>query len=320
MPLNESHIEDNLIELLVKQGYEYFYGPDIAPYSSNPQREAFDSVLLENHLRDSIKRLNPDVPEVSRGEVFNHVLRLGSNDMMTNNEKFHTMLTDGVTVEHFHGGETKGLNVKLIDIEDISKNTFWAVNQLVVKENNTEKRFDVVLYINGLPLVVIELKNATDEKATLDRAYTQIQNYKKAVPTIFNYNSICVISDGLDAKVSSLSAPFSRYLSWKSPDKKENGILPELQVMAERMFLPEVLLKLIRFNTVFETEEVKDQKTGILSLVKIKKVAAYHQYYAVEKAVEQTLRATHSTDGDRKVGVVWHTQGSGKSLSMVFYT
>lgn len=159
-------------------------------------------------------------------------------------------------------------------------------------------------------MVVIELKNATDEKATLNRAYTQIQNYKKAVPTIFNYNSLCVISDGLDARVSSLSAPFSRYLAWKSPDKKENGILPELQVMAERMLLPEVLLKLIRFNTVFETEEVKDQKTGILSLVKIKKVAAYHQYYAVEKAVEQTLRATHSTDGDRKVGVVWHTQGS----------
>lgn len=308
MHLNESHVEQNLIDLLVKQGYEYFYGPDIAPYSANPQREAFDSVLLENHLRDSLKRLNPDIPETARTDAFNHVLRLGSNDMMINNEKFHTMLTDGVTVEHFHGGETKGLNVKLIDVENISQNTFWAVNQLVIQENNTEKRLDVVLYINGLPLVVIELKNATDEKATLNRAYTQIQNYIKAVPTIFNYNSLCIISDGLEARVSSLSAPFSRYLAWKSPEKKENGILPELQVMAERMLMPEVLLKLIRFNTVFETEEVKDQKTGILSLVKIKKVAAYHQYYAVEKAVEQTLRATHSTDGDRKVGVVWHTQ------------
>jgi len=187
-------------------------------------------------------------------------------------------------------------------------NSFWVVNQLVIQENNIEKRPDVILYINGLPLVVIELKNAIDEKATLERAFTQIQNYKTAIPTIFNYNALCIISDGIDARVSSLSAPFSRYLAWKSPEKKENGILPELQVLAERMLCKDVLLKLIRYNTVFETEEQKDKKTGILSLIKVKKVAAYHQYYAVEKAVTQTLRATHDTDGDRKVGVVWHTQ------------
>ncbi|EKD24501.1 MAG: Type I restriction-modification system restriction subunit [uncultured bacterium (gcode 4)] len=318
--LNESHVEQNLIDMLVAQGYEYFYGPDIAPYSTNPQREGFDSVVLENHLKESIHKLNPDVPESARVEAYNHVLRLGSNDIMTNNEKFHTMLTDGVTVEYFKNGQTKGINVKLIDIEKIDKNSFWVVNQLVVKENNTEKRMDVVIFVNGLPLVVIELKNATDEKATLDKAFTQIQNYKKAIPSIFFYNALCVISDGIDAKVSSVSAPFSRYLSWKSPKKEENGLFIEMKIMTEYMLDKEVLLKLIRYNTVFETEEVKDAKTGILSVVKVKKVAAYHQYYAVEKAVNETLKATHETEGDRKIGVVRHTQGSGKSLSMVFYT
>lgn len=210
--------------------------------------------------------------------------------------------------------------MKLIDVENIENNSFWVVNQLVVKENNNEKRMDVVIFVNGLPIVVIELKNATDEKATLERAFTQIQNYKKAIPSIFFYNALCVISDGIDARVSSVSAPLSRYLAWKSPEKKENGIIPELQILAERMLQKDVLLKLIRYNTVFEAEEAKDPKTGLLSVVKVKKVAAYHQYYAVEKAVKATLAATHETEGNRKIGVIWHTQGSGKSLSMVFYT
>jgi len=239
---------------------------------------------------------------------------------MANNEKFHNFLTDGITVEYFKDGNTKGINVKLLDLENIANNSFWVVNQFVIKENNNEKRLDVVIFVNGLPLVIAELKSATDEKATLERAFTQIQNYKKAVPSIFYYNSLCIISDGIDARVSSVSAPFSRYLAWKSPEKKENGILPEMHIMAEKMLDKEVLLRLIRYNTVFEQEEKKDEKTGLLSVVKVKKIAAYHQYYAVEKAVQETLRATHEHEGDRKIGVIWHTQGSGKSLSMVFYT
>jgi len=318
--LNESHIEQNLIDLLVTQGYEYFYGPDIAPYSSNPQRESFVSVVLENHLKESLKRLNPSVPESARYEAYQHVIHLGSSDIMANNEKFHNFLTDGITVEYFKDGNTKGINVKLIDLENISNNSFWVVNQFVIKENNNEKRLDVVIFVNGLPLVVVELKSATDEKATLERAFTQLQNYKKAVPSIFYYNSLCIISDGIDARVSSISAPFSRYLAWKSPVKSENGKLPEMQIMAERMLNKEVLLRLIRYNTVFEQEEKKDEKTGLLSVVKVKKIAGYHQYYAVEKAVQETLRATHEHKGNRKIGVIWHTQGSGKSLSMVFYT
>ena len=226
--LNESQIENHLIQLLTAQGYEYFYGPEIAPYSANPQRERFDSVVLENHLKESLKRLNPDVPESARHEAYQHIINLGSQDLMANNEKFHNFLTNGITVEYFkparpgEDGQTKGINVKLIDLENISNNSFWVVNQFVIKENNNEKRLDVVIFVNGVPLVVVELKSATDEKATLERAFTQIQNYKKAVPSIFYYNSLCVISDGIDAKVSSLSAPFSRYLAWKSPKKEEN--------------------------------------------------------------------------------------------------
>jgi len=337
--LTEESIEQSLIDLLQQQGYTYYNDSTITPNSDNPQRDAFDSVVLEKQFQASLKKLNPEIPEPALHEAFQHVLHLGTSDIMTNNEKFHQMLCDGVTVEHFQDGNSVGLQVKLIDFESFKNNDLWAVNQFVIKENNQSKRLDVILFVNGLPLVVIELKSAISEKATLERAYTQIQNYKAAIPSIFNYNALCIISDGIDARTSTLSAPYSRYLAWKSPTKEENGIVPELQIIAEQMLKPEVLLKLIRFNTVFESEEAKDEKTGVLSLVKIKKVAAYHQYYVVEKAVASTLRAMKLTqgeiredparyglksaenqpEGDRKIGVVWHTQGSGKSLSMVFY-
>ena len=318
--LSENTIEQSLIEQLISQGYTYDYGPSVAPYSDNPQRENFNSVILESHFKDSLKRLNPTLPESARAEAFQKVINLGTEDIMENNERFHTYLTDGVTIEYNKDGNTIGIPVTLLDVENPENNSFWVVNQLVVKENNSEKRFDVVIYINGLPLVVIELKNATDDKATLQKAYQQIQNYKKAVPTIFYYNSLCVISDGIDAKTSSVSAPISRYLSWKAPKEVKAEIKTDLQILTEYMLDKKTLVELIRYCTVFEKEEKKDSKTGLISQVKIKKVGAYHQYYAVQKAVTETIRATHSIDGNRKVGVVWHTQGSGKSLSMVFYS
>ena len=317
--INENTIEQSLIEQLVQQGYTYYYGADIAPYSDNPQRESFSSVVLENHFKESLKKLNPTIPESARAEAFQKIINLGTEDIMENNERFHTYLTNGVTVEYQKGENTIGINVRLLDTENIENNSFWVINQLVVKENNNEKRFDVVVFINGLPLVFIELKNASDEKATLQKAFQQIQNYKKAVPSIFYYNALCVISDGIDAKVSSVSAPFSRYLAWKAPKDNNNTLHTDLQILTEYMLNKDTLVKLIRYCTVFEQEEVKNEE-GIISQIKIKKVAAYHQYYAVQKAVAQTLRATHSTDGDRKIGVVWHTQGSGKSLSMVFFS
>lgn len=318
--LTENTIEQSLIDQLTRQGYNYFNGTDISPISENPQRESFCSVLLERHFKDSLKKLNPTLPESARLEAYQKVINLGTEDIMENNERFHTLLTNGVTVEYTKEGRTKGINVKLLDVQNPENNNFWVVNQLVVKENNNEKRFDVVIYVNGLPLVFIELKSATSEKATLRRAYDQIQNYKKAVPSIFYYNAICVISDGIDAGTSSVSAPFSRYLSWKAPKEVANEVRTELQILTEYMLNKKTLVELIRYCTVFEKEEKKDEKTGIIFQVNIKKVGAYHQYYAVQKAVTQTLRATNSKDGDRKVGVVWHTQGSGKSLSMVFYS
>ncbi|WP_452221285.1 type I restriction endonuclease subunit R [Lacinutrix salivirga] len=318
--LSEDSIEQASINQLVGQGYTYHYGPAIAPYSENPQREGFESVLLEQQLKNALRHLNPDVPESARVEAYQKIVNLGTQDLMENNERFHTLLTNGVTVEYNKEGRTKGINVKLLDVVKPENNQFWVVNQLVVKENNNEKRFDVVIYVNGLPLVFVELKNATDENATVRKAYQQIQNYKSAVPSIFYYNSICVISDGIEAGTSSVSAPFSRFLSWKAPKKIANDPRTELQILTEYMLNKKTLVELIRYCTVFEQEEKKDEKTGLIFQVKIKKVAAYHQYYAVQKAVTQTIRATDAKEGDRKVGVVWHTQGSGKSLSMVFYS
>ncbi|WP_282147877.1 type I restriction endonuclease subunit R [Algibacter lectus] len=317
--LNEDKIEQAFIDQLVGQGYTYHYGRDIAPNSDNPQREGFESVLLEQQLKNALRHLNPDVPESARVEAYQKILNLGTQDLMENNERFHTLLTNGVTVEYNKEGRTKGINVQLLDVVNPENNQFWVVNQLVVKENNNEKRFDVVIYVNGLPLVFIELKNATDENATVRKAYQQIKNYKTAVPSIFYYNSICVISDGIEAKTSSVSAPFSRFLSWKAPKAIANDPRTELQILTEYMLNKKTLVELIRYCTVFEQEEQKDDNTGLIFQIKIKKVAAYHQYYAVQKAVAQTIRATDSEEGDRKVGVVWHTQGSGKSLSMVFY-
>jgi len=318
--LNEDAVEYSLIEILRGEGYTYYHDTTIAPNGEFPKREKLSDVILDDELKEALMRLNPNAPKSALDEAYQHIIHLGSSDIMTNNEKFHKFLTDGITVEHFKDGNTKGMQIKVIDFEEgkTLNNTFTVVNQFKIKENNSSKRLDVILFVNGLPLVVVELKNALDEKATLEKAYTQIQNYKTAIPSIFYYNALCVISDGLDARTSSVSAPFSRYLAWKSPKKEENGKLPELQIMAQEMLKPEVLLKLIRFNIIFESEEVKNKKTGLVQMVKIKKIAAYHQYYMVEKAVIETLRATH-TKGDRRIGVVWHTQGSGKSLSMVFY-
>ncbi|MBU2018669.1 MAG: type I restriction endonuclease subunit R [Bacteroidetes bacterium] len=350
--LNENTIEEAFLEQLTAQGYVYYHGSDIEAIGTNPQRENSATVVLEKEFMASLKRLNPSLPESALNEAYQKVLNLGTEDIMENNERFHNYLTSGVTVEFQKDGKSKGINVSLLDVQNINKNSFWAVNQLVVKENNNHRRFDVVIYINGLPLVFVELKNATDEKATVRNAYTQIQNYKTAVPSIFYYNALCIISDGIEAGASSVSAPFSRYLPWKAPKKALKSILDkqnvqveehssaydmsktrtdraaetatvygmtEFQVMTKHMLEKKTLIELIRYCTVFEKEEKKDEETGLIFQVKIKKVAAYHQYYAVQKAIGETVRATRNKDGDRKVGVIWHTQGSGKSLSMVFY-
>ena len=225
--LTENTIEQSLIDQLISQGYTYYNGTDISPTGNNPQRESFASVILENHFKASLKRLNPTLPASALAEAYLKVINLGTEDIMENNERFHNKLTNGVTVEFSIEGRSKGINVSLLDVVNPENNSFCVVNQLVVREHNNEKRFDVVIFINGLPLVFIELKSAADEKATLRRAFTQIQNYKNAVPSIFYYNSICIITDGIDAATSSLSAPFSRFLTWKAPSKENDASIAE---------------------------------------------------------------------------------------------
>ena len=203
----------------------------------------------------------------------------------------------------------------------MDNNTFHVINQFTVIENNNNKRPDVILFVNGLPLVVIELKNAVDENATIRSAYKQIQTYKATIPCLFTFNGICVISDGNEAKAGSLSAGFTRYMSWKTSDGKSEAshLIPQMETLINGMLNKETVLDLIRHFIVFEKSKREDSKTGITTIETIKKLAAYHQYYAVNKAVTSTQLASVE-NGDRKGGVVWHTQGSGKSLSMVFYS
>ena len=358
--ITESEIENFAIELLEKQGYEYIYAPDLAPDSKTPERESFEDVLLIGRLRRAIGRINPDVPANAREDAIKQVQRLNSPELIANNEAFHRMLTEGIKVNIQKKGYDRGDLVWLIDFNDPDNNDFVVCNQFTVIENDVNKRPDVILFVNGLPLVVIELKNPADENATVTSAFRQVQTYKQAISSLFNYNGFMIISDGLEAKAGSLSAGFSRFMAWKTSDGKVEAspLIGQLETLIKGMLDKTTLLDLIRHFIVFEKstclragthrQKKEDKETGIITIETEKKLAAYHQYYAVNRAVESTLRASgygskkqhgHNRDmvrespasydvagvdsqsvGDRKGGVVWHTQGSGKSLSMVFYT
>tara|TARA_R110002095_G_scaffold208469_1_gene194186 strand:- start:251 stop:3316 length:3066 start_codon:yes stop_codon:yes gene_type:complete len=290
---------------------------------------------------------NPTIPIESQHAALKDVLRLHSPELLTNNENFHALLTEGVTISRQQDGNERGDLVWLIDFKHPENNEFVVANQFTVIENNQNKRPDLVLFVNGLPLVVIELKNAADENTTIHSAFKQLQTYKQAIPGLFTFNSLMVISDGLEAKAGSLSADFGRFMSWKTVDGETEAshLTSQMETLIRGMLNKSVLLDLIRHFIVFEKSKKEDLKTGVTSVVTVKKLAAYHQYYAVNRAVESTLRAagdiTQNTNvnsiretpesydlpgvksqprGDQKGGVVWHTQGSGKSLSMVFYT
>lgn len=313
--MNESTVEKFLIELLQAQGYTYQHGSETSPQAIPQLRSSRDEVLLSPILKAQLKLINPTASDSALQEVYQKLTHLEGSDLISRNEQFHYRLRDGIKVESFSNGEMINEQIFLVDTQHIENNDFRVINQFTIKENNQEKRCDVVIFVNGLPLVLCELKNPLDEKADLQRAYTQIHNYQTAIPSLFHYNGLCVISDGMLARVSTFPAPFSRYLAWKSgADKDSNSF--EIETLATHMLAPSVLLDLILNYTVFETQEQKDQKTWQIFTVKLKKTAAYHQYYAVQKAVHATLQAVN---GDHKIGVVRHTQGSGKSLSMVFY-
>ena len=342
--LTESKIEEFAIGLFEQLGYSYFYGPDIAPDGVCPKRASFEEVVMTENLRSAVYRINPKLSQEVCDEAVNKVLRIASPDLLANNEAFHRMLTEGIPVSVHKDGSERGELVWLVDFDNPHNNDFTVVNQFTVIENNHNKRPDVILFVNGLPLVVIELKNAADENATVQSAFRQIETYKETIPSLFTYNSVVVISDGLDARAGSLSAGFSRMMAWKSADGKAEAshLVSQLEVLINGMLNKETLFDLIRSFTVFEKSKTEDKNTGITTVKTVKKIAAYHQYYAVNKAVESTVRATginlndifvlkenpaayglkdvkEQPQGDHKAGVIWHTQGSGKSLSMVFY-
>ena len=319
--ITESAIEEFAIELLEKQGYEYIYAPDIAPDSDTPQRASFEDVLLIDRLSAAVARINPDIPADARTDAVKQIQRLTSPELISNNEAFHRMLTEGITVNYQKDGHKRGDLVWLIDFNNPENNDFVVSNQFTVIEEGVNKRPDVILFINGLPLVVIELKNPADENATVKSAFKQLQTYKYAIPGLFTYNSLMVISDGLEARAGSLSAELSRFMAWKTSDGETEAspLIGQMETLIKGMLNTKTLLDIIRHFIVFEKSKKEDRVTGVITIETVKKLAAYHQYYAVNKAVENTIKAASET-GDRKGGVVWHTQGSGKSLSMVFYS
>ena len=308
--LTESDIEQIALSYLQHLGYHYILGTNISPDGEQPERE-YTEVVLSARLRNAMDKLNPQLSQDAKEDALKKVLRTDSPNLLINNEKFHQYLTDGIEVEIRTDAGIRGEKVYIVDFENPENNEFLAVNQFTVIEGNQNKRPDIILFINGLPLVVIELKNAVDENATLQSAYHQLQTYKNTIPSLFTYNELLIISDGWDAKCGTLTGGFGRFMAWKTKDGKNdaNPLQPQMEVMFNGMLNKETLLQLIRSFIVFEKSKEET----------LKKVAAYHQYYAVNKAVESTIIASSQT-GDKRGGVVWHTQGSGKSLSMVFFS
>lgn len=307
--ISENHIEQVVIQEFIELGYHYLNGADISPDGHSQERE-YNEVVLKSRLQNAIALINPTVPADAQEEALRKVLRSDSPNLFHNNYQFHKYLTDGVDIEYRKGDRIAGDKVWLVDYENPENNEFLVINQFTIIEGSVNKRPDIILFVNGLPLVVIELKNAADENATIKTAFNQLQTYKQTIPSLFHYNALLIVSDGWDALYGSLSAPKQFFVPWKSIDGNvvadEN--MPQMEVMAKGMLNKKVILDLIRHYIVFHQN--KDQITKI--------VPRYHQYFAVNKAVETTRKAT-AVNGDQRAGVIWHTQGSGKSLSMVFY-
>lgn len=314
--ITEDAVEQLAIELLEEQGYIY-----LPPEEWEAERGDLSAVILRQRVKAAIDKLNPTVPADAREQALRAVANLPSQNLIENNEAFHSLLTNGVDVEYMSEHGVKGDKVWLVDFADPNNNEFIVCNQFTVFQGTVNKRPDVVLMVNGLPLAVIELKNPADENATVKKAFTQLQNYKQAISHLFHYNGLLVASDGIDAKVGSLTADWSRFMAWKTSDgsKEDKVTVPQIETVIRGLLRTEILLDIVKQFTVFEKTKKEDSKTGLPMIETAKKIAAYHQYYAVKKAVESTKSAA-GDKGSRKGGVVWHTQGSGKSLSMVFYT
>lgn len=307
----ESHIEDAALEWLRGLGYATLSGPDIAPDSAALERTSYGDVTLSARLGAAIDRLNPALPPEARADALRRIDQVEYPGLIEENRRLHGFLVEGVPVE-FYGedGVLKGDHVRLLDFDDPDANDWLAVNQFTVIENKANRRPDIVVFVNGLPLAVVELKNAGDENATLDGAFNQLQTYKDQIGSLFRTNVALIISDGIEARIGSLTADRERFMPWRtdaSGTLAKKG-MPEIETLLKGAFDKRRFLQLIRDFIVFG-----DTGGGLVKIL-----AGYHQFHAVHEAVTHTLTAT-SPDGDRRVGVVWHTQGSGKSLLMAFY-
>ncbi|NLL18360.1 MAG: type I restriction endonuclease subunit R, partial [Clostridia bacterium] len=308
----ESHLEEAALEWFEELGYEVVFGPDIAPDGDYPEREDYGDVVLVERLREALTRINPKLPGDAIEDAVRQIMIPQSPSLIMNNKAFQKMLTDGVdvSVKQSDGGY-RTEKAYLFDFENPLNNDFMAVNQFTVVEHGSEKRPDLVVFVNGIPLVVIELKSASDENVDITDAYHQLQTYLNTISSLFTYNSFLVISDGSNARAGTLTADEDRFMVWRTIEGDEVApqSVPQLEVLIKGMFEWVRFLDIIRHFVLFQSDGTET----------IKILAGYHQYHAVNKAVESTMRATHEK-GDRRIGVIWHTQGSGKSLSMVFYT
>lgn len=314
--LTESVVEEAALEWFGALGYTTIHGGVIAPGEPHSERQSYADVVLEARLRQALQRMNgvrPDGAVSAAGleEAFRQVTRLSSPQLIDANHALHSYLVNGLSVEYLRPDGSIGYHlVRFIDFETPENNDWLVVNQFTVTEGGHTRRPDVVVFVNGLPLAVIELKNAADENATIWNAFQQLQTYKAELPSLFTFNETLVISDGLDARIGTLSSNKERFLPWRTIEGEQlaPSSLTQLEVLIRGVFEPRRFLNLIRYYVVFESD-------GDLP---IKKTAGYHQFHAVERALESTLEAS-GPSGNRQVGVVWHTQGSGKSLTMAFY-
>lgn len=308
--MTEDQLEQETLTWLQDVGYTHRYGPDIAFDGSSPERADYRQVVLPFRLRDAINRLNPGIPVAAREDAIKQVTDLGIPSLLSANCAFHKLLVGGVPVQYQKDGETRGDFVRLIDWAHPEKNEWWAINQFTIKGPHKTRRPDIILFVNGLPLVLLELKNPADENANIWKAFDQIETYKEQIPDVFQYNEVLVISDGTDALMGSLSANAERFMAWRTIDGVNLdplGQFQELQTLVRGVLAPQYLLDFIRYFVLFEDD-------GQL----VKKIAGYHQFHAVRAAIEEVVTASRP-GASRKGGVVWHTQGSGKSITMTCF-
>lgn len=308
--MTEDQLEQETLGWLSEQGYTHLYGPDIAHDGDNPERASYSDVILTMRLRAAIARLNPQVPLAAREDALRQVLDLGVPVQLAANRLFHRLLVSGVPVQYQKDGETRGDFVRLIDWADVRANEWLAVNQFSIQGPKHIRRPDIILFVNGLPLVLLELKNPADVNADLVKAFDQIQTYKEQIPDVFHYNEILVISDGSEARMGSLSADIERFARWRTIDGvtvDPLGEFNELETLVRGVLQPAMLLDYLRYFVLFEDD-------GRL----VKKIAGYHQFHAVRAAIQQVVSASRP-GGTHKGGVVWHTQGSGKSITMTCF-